>query len=83
MSKGSMPAGTWRAFYALSIQPTCSESHRCCAHGVASGFLEAAVAYYAKLGICIERVMTDNVLSAEENGLGRQSFSVRQHARAA
>jgi predicted DNA-binding WGR domain protein len=22
MSKGSMPAGTWRAFYALSIQPT-------------------------------------------------------------
>jgi hypothetical protein len=27
--------------------------------------------------------LTDNVLSAEENGLGRQSFSVRQHARAA
>ncbi len=27
--------------------------------------------------------LSDNVLSAEENGLGRQSFSVRQHAHAA
>jgi len=27
--------------------------------------------------------LTDNVLSAEENGLGRQSFSARQHAHAA
>ncbi len=27
--------------------------------------------------------LRDNVLSAEENGLGRQSFSVRQHAHAA
>ncbi|ATU94030.1 hypothetical protein BLM14_19735 (plasmid) [Phyllobacterium zundukense] len=26
----------------------------------AVAFLEAAVAYYARLGICIERVMTDN-----------------------
>ena len=28
-------------------------------------------------------IVSDNVLSAEENGLGRQSFSVRQHAHAA
>ncbi|SPL62725.1 Mobile element protein [Ochrobactrum soli] len=29
------------------------------------------------------RLLSDNVLSAEENGLGRQSFSARQHAHAA
>ncbi len=28
-------------------------------------------------------IVSDNVLSAEENGLGRQSFSARQHAHAA
>lgn len=28
-------------------------------------------------------IRSDNVLSAEENGLGRQSFSARQHAHAA
>lgn len=46
-------------------------------------FLEAAVAYYARLGIRVERVMTDNVLSAEGNGACSQSLSVRQHALAA
>ena len=31
----------------------------------AVAFLEAAIAYYAKLGIRVERVMTDNVLRGE------------------
>ncbi|PWK76987.1 regulatory LacI family protein [Aminobacter sp. AP02] len=49
----------------------------------AVAFLEAAVAYYARLGIRVERVMTDNVLRAEGNGVDSQSLSVRQHALAA
>jgi transposase len=49
----------------------------------AVAFLEAAVAYYVWLGIRVERVMTDNVLSAEGNGACSQSLSARQHALAA
>ncbi len=32
---------------------------------------------------CPAMIVSDNVLSAEEKGLGRQSFSARQHAHAA
>jgi transposase len=45
--------------------------------------LEAAVAYYASLGVRVERVMTDNVLRAEGDLFGGQSISVREHALAA
>jgi hypothetical protein len=49
----------------------------------AVAFLEAAVAYFASLGIKVQRVKSDNVLSAEGNGACSQSLSVRQHALAA
>lgn len=49
----------------------------------AIAFLKAAVAYYASLGIVVERVMTDYVLRAEGNGACSQGLSVRQHALAA
>jgi len=49
----------------------------------AVAFLNAAVAYYKSLGVSVARVMTDNVLRAEGDRIGGQSFSVREHALAA
>jgi hypothetical protein len=46
-------------------------------------FLQAALAYYASLGVSVLRVMTDNVLYREAGGWRGQQVSDRQFGLAA